>query len=183
MTFKWKISKLILVTDSCGISWNGLKWMSLTFTDDKSTLVQVMAWCRQAISHYLSQRWPRSLSEYGITRPQVLTNWGREKTAVILPMKFSNSFSLKRFSYFYFNFSDVCFLGSSWQYVSIGSGNGLVLNRQQSITWSNIDSDLWHCVASVGHNELRHRVDSRFSPRQWETALLCNDVSVGWAQT
>ena len=35
-------------------------------------LVQVMAWCRQATSHYLSQCWPRSLSPYGVTRPQWL---------------------------------------------------------------------------------------------------------------
>ena len=44
--------------------------MSLDLTDDKSTLVQVMAWCRQATCHYLSQCWPRSLSPYGVTRPQ-----------------------------------------------------------------------------------------------------------------
>ena len=47
--------------------------MSLDFTDDQSTLVQVMAWCRQATSHYLSQCWPRSLSPYGVTRPRVNT--------------------------------------------------------------------------------------------------------------
>ena len=47
-----------------------LRWMPLDLTDDKSLLVQVMAWCRQATSHYLSQCWPRSLSLYGITRPQ-----------------------------------------------------------------------------------------------------------------
>ena len=41
--------------------------MSLDFTDDQSTLVQVMAWCRQATSHYLSQCWPRSLLPYGVT--------------------------------------------------------------------------------------------------------------------
>ena len=29
-----------------------------------------MAWCCQATSHYLSQCWPRSMSPYGITRPQ-----------------------------------------------------------------------------------------------------------------
>ena len=29
--------------------------MSLDLTDDKSTLVQVIVWCRQATSHYLSQ--------------------------------------------------------------------------------------------------------------------------------
>ena len=39
-------------------------------TDDKSTLFQAMAWCRQATSHYLNQCWPRSMSPYGVTRPQ-----------------------------------------------------------------------------------------------------------------
>ena len=29
-----------------------------------------MAWCRQAASHYLNQCWPRSMSPYGVTRPQ-----------------------------------------------------------------------------------------------------------------
>ena len=38
--------------------------------NDKSTLVQVMAWCRQATSHYLNQCWPRSPTPYGVTRPQ-----------------------------------------------------------------------------------------------------------------
>ena len=47
-----------------------LRWISLDLSDDKSTLVQVMAWCRQAKSHYLSQCWPRSLSPYGVIRPQ-----------------------------------------------------------------------------------------------------------------
>ena len=35
--------------DGWGISCEiALIWMSLDFTDDQSTLVQVMAWCRQA---------------------------------------------------------------------------------------------------------------------------------------
>ena len=37
---------------------------------DKSTLVQVMAWCCQATSHYLNQCWPRSPTPYGVTRSQ-----------------------------------------------------------------------------------------------------------------
>ena len=41
--------------------------MSRDLTDDKSTLVQVMAWCLQATSHYLNQCWPRSMSPYGVT--------------------------------------------------------------------------------------------------------------------
>ena len=39
-------------------------------TYDQSTLVQVMAWCHQATSHYLSQCWPRFLSPYGVTKPE-----------------------------------------------------------------------------------------------------------------
>ena len=36
----------------------------------KSTLVQVMVWCHQAPSHYLSKCWTRSMSPYGIARAQ-----------------------------------------------------------------------------------------------------------------
>ena len=54
-----------------GISYEiALRWMPLDLTDDKSTLVQVMAWCRQATSHYLGQCWPRSMSPNDVTRPQ-----------------------------------------------------------------------------------------------------------------
>ena len=42
----------------------------LDLTDDKPTLVQVMAWCRQVTSHYLNQCWHRSMWPYGGTRPQ-----------------------------------------------------------------------------------------------------------------
>ena len=59
------------MTDGWGISCKiALRWMPLDLTDDMSTLVQVMVWCCQATSHYLSQSWPRSLLPYGITRPQ-----------------------------------------------------------------------------------------------------------------
>ena len=37
---------------------SALRRMSLDLTDDKSTLVQVMAWYHHATSHYLSQWWP-----------------------------------------------------------------------------------------------------------------------------
>ena len=69
--FRHVIFKQILVIGGWGISCElALIWMSLDFTDDQSTLVQVMAWCRQATSHYLSQCWPSSLASYGVTRPQ-----------------------------------------------------------------------------------------------------------------
>ena len=54
---------------------NALRWMLRDRTDDMSTLVQVMAWYRQATNHYLSQCWPSSMSQYGVTKPQ----WVKEK--------------------------------------------------------------------------------------------------------
>ena len=47
--------------------------MSLDLTDDRSTLVQVMTWCRQATSHYLSRCWPRSLASLGLNVLNPLT--------------------------------------------------------------------------------------------------------------
>ena len=44
--------------------------MSPDLTDNESTLVQVMAWCHQASSHYLNQCWILSMLPYGITRQQ-----------------------------------------------------------------------------------------------------------------
>ena len=69
--FKEVIFKLTLVNGGWVISDEiAFRWMPLDLFDDKSTLDQVMACCRQATSHYLSQCWPRSLTQYGITRPQ-----------------------------------------------------------------------------------------------------------------
>ena len=48
---------------------NECDW-TLLYDDDKPTLVWIMAWCHQTTRHYLSQYWPRSMSQYGIARPQ-----------------------------------------------------------------------------------------------------------------
>ena len=65
----------MLITDGCDISHEiALRWLSLDLTDDKSTLVQAMAWCSQVTCHHLNQCWPRSVI-YSVTRPQwVLRN-------------------------------------------------------------------------------------------------------------
>ena len=49
-----------------------LRWMPQNTFDDKSTLVQVIAWCHQSTSLYMSQCWPRYMSPYGATRPNKL---------------------------------------------------------------------------------------------------------------
>ena len=60
---------LTLVNGGWGISYEiALRWTPQDLSDDKSTLVQVMACCPTA--PMLSQYWPRSMSPYGVTRPQ-----------------------------------------------------------------------------------------------------------------
>ena len=69
--FKTAIFNLVLLIGFLRSSNdNALRWKPWDLTDDKSTLVQVMAWCRQAASHYLSQCWPSSMLPYGFTKPQ-----------------------------------------------------------------------------------------------------------------
>ena len=46
----------------CFSSENAHRWIPPNTFDDKSTLVQVMDWCRQATSHYWSQYWPSSMA-------------------------------------------------------------------------------------------------------------------------
>ena len=48
----------------------GIRWVPQNPINGMSTLVQVMACCRQATSYYLSQCWPTFMSLYGISRPQ-----------------------------------------------------------------------------------------------------------------
>ena len=69
--FKSIIFKLIIQDSSLGNSCEvALRWMPQNLGNEKLTLVQAMAWYHQATSHYLNKCWPRSMSPYGITRPQ-----------------------------------------------------------------------------------------------------------------
>ena len=55
--FRTAIFNLVLsngIFISSNDTGNALRWMPWDLTDDKSILVQVMAWCCQATSHYLS---------------------------------------------------------------------------------------------------------------------------------
>ena len=52
---------------------------------------------------------------------------------------FQMHFIGRHFVYFESNFTELCSEESCWQKVSIGSGDGLVPNRHQAITWTNDD--------------------------------------------
>ena len=59
-SFKCRVM-ITLMSISCVTAF---MWMVQNPTDDKSTLVQEMACCCQATSHYLIQGWSRSMSSY-----------------------------------------------------------------------------------------------------------------------
>ena len=107
MTFK-----LVIQNSSMGTDYEiVLRWMPQVPTNEKSTLVQVIAWCwcHQATNHCLSRCWPRSLLPYGITSMlghNVLTHWGRA--------------------------THIC-VG---KLTIIGSDNGLSPGRRQAIIWT-----------------------------------------------
>ena len=67
---------------------------------------------------------------------------------------FSDVFSSITNFVFWSNFIEVCSQGSNWQLDSVGSGNGLALNRQQTIIWTNADPIQWRFYAALGGNEL-----------------------------
>ena len=83
--FREVIFKLILVIDGWGISCEiVLTWTPQDLIDNKSTLVQVMAWCCQATSQYLSQCWHGSLTPYGIIRPQWVNKYATNISTIRL---------------------------------------------------------------------------------------------------
>ena len=61
------MSRIEFLSTSCEFA---IMCVSQEFIIDYLTSAQVIAWCRQATSHYLSQCWPTSMSPYGVTSPQ-----------------------------------------------------------------------------------------------------------------
>ena len=143
-------------------------WLQVNGTEpcyDKSTLVQVMAWCRQATSHYLSQCWPRSMSPYEATRPQRVNacnpvdllhnlwehNWDINS---LVPGRFWWNFRLVIFKFILvidgWGISSILVKLPSWEcqwtLLMISQhwfGQWLGAVRQQAITWANFDPDPW----------------------------------------
>ena len=106
-------------------------------TNDKSTLVQVMAWCRQATSDYLSQCWPRSLSPYDVIRPQWVKAWSSLGSTITL--WHTHEFQVEFCPYF------------SWQNTSLNYAM-VKLSPYLRIIWqlNNNLAGLWlNCISSV----------------------------------
>ena len=72
LIFKFIRQNRSLVT-CCEIA---LKWIAQNLTDEKSTLIVIIAGCCQATNQYLNQCLCRSVSPYGVTREQCVKRSG-----------------------------------------------------------------------------------------------------------
>ena len=60
------------------------------------------------------------------------------------------------------NLTEIHSLENDWQWVSIGSDNGLAPKRQQAIIWANDDLIHWCIYASLGLNGLtQNRIEAK----------------------
>ena len=72
MVFRLIIQSISSWSSPCEFA---LKGTPQNVTKEKSTLVQVMAWCRhRAPSHYVRQCWHRSVSRNGVNMPQCVNH-------------------------------------------------------------------------------------------------------------
>ena len=158
---------MILVIDGWGISCEiALRWLSLAFTDDKSTLVQLIAGHRQATSQYLSQCWPSSFSPYGFTGPQ----WVNYMVLLLFNHQFIS---------YWDNHNH---LGAIT--VTVGQsqshwGNHMIAPVRVKQLWRIwVKSSLSTTKHSANYHKIPHnRADSRLPPSQWETLLQSNAIS------
>ena len=118
-------------------------------SDGKSTLIKVMVFSHQATSYYLRQYWPKSMSPYGITGPQLLY---RNMHCPIMSIECKKYFIFGKFSISKCEFMKKCMAAdfikaiTHWGRVMhicvskltiIGPDNGLLPGRRQAIIWTN----------------------------------------------
>ena len=126
---------------------NVFRWLPQNLTDEKSILVQVMAWCRQATSHYLNQCWPRSPTPYGVTMPQWVKGSlkSSDNKVVMMPMLLSvvalevvimTMFSNTTDDFPLAHWGQMMHICNS-KLTIIGSDNGLLPDWHQAIIWTN----------------------------------------------
>ena len=123
----------------------------------RSTSVQVMAWCRQATSHYLSQCWPRSMSPYGVTRPQWVNiinllapgRWGNNLKSIIFNLALAVTLKLKWMVQIYVNEKSTLVQVMAWCRQATSHYLSQCLPRSKKSCG---------VTKPIGHNELTHWV-------------------------
>ena len=125
--------------------------MSLDLTVKKSAMVLVMAWCYQATGNYLSQCWPSSMMPYG----------SHNELTDRCHNNFENVFS-KHMLWIKF-MSALCKIALRWVSQNTLDEESTLVRwwlgaiRQQVITQTNVDPDLYCClILSPDQKELTH---------------------------
>ena len=149
-TPRWRCGSILLPSLNAGVPepTGGLRWMTRDHTDDKSTSVQVMAWCRQATSHYLNQCWPISPTPYGVTRPQWVNSFAPERHGCNIKLvNIQTPIKGSCFEHFQWLLPQMIATTTSHRWkVNIGSGSGLVLSGTKTLTepmWTKIYDSIW----------------------------------------
>ena len=113
-----------------------------------STLVQVMAWCRQAPSLYLSQCWPWSMPPYSVTRPQWVVLASLQVVCFVGLVGLSRKFQFHKISHFFFTVLCWAFSRNYWP-PTLWTASGpprtageLVYQSQRSATF--LFTCMWH---------------------------------------
>ena len=114
--------------------------------DCQSKLVQVMAWCRQATSHYVSPCWPRSMLPYGVTRPR----WVKHKLVIFKHISRIDILSIS--CEIAVSLSGECHKTSLMFTVTVAAGNGLVPSGNKPSPepmFTKIYVTIWHHLATM----------------------------------
>ena len=90
----------------------------------------------------------------------MLTLLSLDKSSPFRRRHFQTHFHGWKVLYFDSNFTEVCPYGFNRQWVSINSGNGLILNKRQVIKWSNTGPGHWRIYTVLGGDKLTRPIDS-----------------------
>ena len=145
-----------------------LQWMSLDFTIDKSVFDQVMAWCHQVTSHYLSlmltqinvatmswDEFQMDIQQHPTTASgwyhQHFNTWRPKQKWPHLQSIYSSASSCKTIGLSLFKFHCGLF---SYSFLLLLVKNDLPPNRWENVSGINVDKISWRYMMSVGLNEL-----------------------------
>ena len=114
-----------------------------------------------------------------------LIHWRQDECPPVRSRYFEIHFVKWKLLNFRWYFIEMCSLGFNWQYVFIGSDNGLTPNSRQAIIWANVSLVYCHMYAAVGLNGLTsikprvkviHAWDDPTSPKS--NASFINDPPI-----
>ena len=143
----------------CSLVQISMKFVPVSVIDNKSALVQVMAWGwtgDKPLSELIITKFNDTCTHHKASHIETETKWPpfrrRHFQVHFLECKLLN---------FKSNFTEIWSLLSNWRYDSIGSDNGLVPNRRRAIIWSNVCMLYWCIYVSLNKIMRSHDCPAR----------------------